>query len=185
METSGLCWVEITTASMRFGTLPTYSTLTWLLPSGRRKSSMPSRRAVGKALHQLVRHHDRQRHQLGRFVAGEAEHQPLVARAARIHAHRDVGRLRLDQVVHAAGVAIEPVGGVVVADVLDGAARDPRHVHVGLGGDLAGHDAGAGGDQDFARHAPRWVVRQHGVQNARRKSGRRSYPGGLPSRIPT
>ena len=46
MLTSGLCWVEMTTASMRFGVLPTYSTLTWLLPSGRRKSRMPSRRAV-------------------------------------------------------------------------------------------------------------------------------------------
>ena len=46
VETSGLCCVEITTASMRIGLLPTYSTLTWLLPSGRRKLSTPSRRAV-------------------------------------------------------------------------------------------------------------------------------------------
>ena len=44
VETSALCWVEITTASMRFGTPPTYSTLTWLLPSGRRKSRTPWRR---------------------------------------------------------------------------------------------------------------------------------------------
>ncbi len=34
--TSSSCCVEITTASMRLGLLPTYSTLTWLLPSGRR-----------------------------------------------------------------------------------------------------------------------------------------------------
>ena len=44
VEMSGLCCVEMTTASMRLGVLSTYSTLTWLLPSGRRKSRMPSRR---------------------------------------------------------------------------------------------------------------------------------------------
>ena len=60
---------------------------------------------LGKPPHQLVRHHDGQRHQLGRFVAGVAEHQALVAGAAGIHAHGDIGRLRLDQVEHAAGVA--------------------------------------------------------------------------------
>ena len=59
---------------------------------------------VGKPLHQLVRHHDGQRHQLGGLVAGVAEHQALVAGAAGVHAHGDIGRLRLDQVVHAAGV---------------------------------------------------------------------------------
>ena len=117
-----------------------------------------------KPPHQLVRHHDGQRHQLGRFVAGEAEHHALVAGAAGIHAHGDIGRLRLDQVVHAAGVAIESVAGVVVADVLDGAARDARNVHVGRGGDFAGHDAGAGGHQHLARHAAGGIVRQDRVQ---------------------
>ncbi len=44
VEISSLCCVETTTASMRLGVLPTYSTLTWLLPSGRRKSRAPWRR---------------------------------------------------------------------------------------------------------------------------------------------
>ena len=39
------CWQETTTASMRFGTCPRYSTDTWLLPSGRSQSSSPDRRA--------------------------------------------------------------------------------------------------------------------------------------------
>ena len=52
------------------------------------------------ALHQAVRVVDRHRHQLRRLVAGEAEHQALVARAlleieplAFVHALRDVRRL--------------------------------------------------------------------------------------------
>ncbi len=43
--TSGLCWLETTTASTRTGLLPSYSTVTCDLPSGRRYSRTPSRRA--------------------------------------------------------------------------------------------------------------------------------------------
>jgi hypothetical protein len=44
VETSSLCWVETTTASIRLGFPPTYSTLTCDFPSGRRKSSVRARR---------------------------------------------------------------------------------------------------------------------------------------------
>ncbi len=47
--------------------------------------------------HQLMREHDRQRHQLERLAAREAEHQTLVACSAGIDALRDVGRLRIDR----------------------------------------------------------------------------------------
>ena len=30
------CWAEMMTASMRAGRVPSYSTVTWLFPSGRR-----------------------------------------------------------------------------------------------------------------------------------------------------
>src|SRR6476646_8510511 len=90
--TSGLCWLEMTTASMRIGLMPSYSTVTWDLPSGRRYSSEPSRRQ-----------HDRERHELVGLVAGVAEHQALVAGAARVHAHRDVRRLAVDGREHGAG----------------------------------------------------------------------------------
>ena len=36
LVTSGLCWVETTIASMRSGLLPSYSTVTCDLPSGRK-----------------------------------------------------------------------------------------------------------------------------------------------------
>jgi hypothetical protein len=39
-----------------------------------------------------------------------------------------------------------------------------RNVHVSRGGDLAGHDADAGGDQHLAGHAAGRIVRQDGVQ---------------------
>jgi hypothetical protein len=93
------------------------------------------------------------------------KHHALIARAAGIHAHRDIGRLRLDQIMYAAGIGIESVGGVVVSDVFDGAARDARNVHVSLGGDLAGHDASAGSDQNLAGHAAGGVVGKNGVQH--------------------
>src|SRR5262249_4634650 len=79
--------------------------------------------------------------------------------------HGDIGRLRLDQVVDAAGVGVKAVRRVVVADVVDGAAGDARHVDVGRGGDLTGDDAGAGGDEDFAGHAARGVFGEHGVED--------------------
>ena len=34
-DTSGACWVETTTVSTRTGVAPSYSTVTWLLASGR------------------------------------------------------------------------------------------------------------------------------------------------------
>ena len=45
MGTSGLCWVETTTAGIR-STAPfsPYWTVTWLLPSGRSQSTRPSLR---------------------------------------------------------------------------------------------------------------------------------------------
>ena len=71
--------------------------VTWHLPSGRRHGSFLVRRISLSCSHQLVGQHDRQRHQFFGLVAGIAEHQALVAGAAGVHAHGDVGRLRLNQ----------------------------------------------------------------------------------------
>ena len=86
--------------------------------------------------HELVRQRDRQRHQLRRLAAREAEHQTLIAGAAGIDALRDVGRLRIDRRNHRAGLAVEAVLRARVADFFDGIAYDRRKVDVGLGGDL-------------------------------------------------
>ena len=78
---SAACWVETTTVSRRTGLSPSYSMVTWVLPSGRRYGIVPSLRTVGQPLGEPVRERDRQRHQLGGLVAGVAEHQALVAGA--------------------------------------------------------------------------------------------------------
>ena len=132
VEILSSCCVETTTASMRLGLPSTYSTLTWLLPSGRRKSSRLARRTslncctslcaimIGSGINSLV------------SSQAIAEHQALVARAARVHAHGDIGRLALDGVENPAGLAVEAHGGIGVADVVNHAAHQARHVHIGI-----------------------------------------------------
>jgi len=117
-----------------------YSTVTWLLASGRANGMAPLFAHLGVVLHQAVRQVDRQRHQGVGFLAREAEHHALVAGAAGVHAHGDVRRL-LVQVTHdLAGVGGEADGWVHVADLADDVADeavDGRAAEVGVGGDLA------------------------------------------------
>jgi hypothetical protein len=120
---------------------------------------------VAQLPHQLVGHHDGERHQLGSFVACVAEHHALVARAARVHPHGNVRRLRLDDVQHAAGLVVEAEGGVRVAHVLDGFPRQARYVDVALGGDFARHHADSGGDQSLAGHSAVGILLQHRIEN--------------------
>jgi hypothetical protein len=98
-------------------------------------------------------------------AAGETEHQALIARAAGVDAYRNIGRLRLNQVVYAAGVAIEAIRGIVIAHILDGSTSDARHIHVRGGRDFTRDNTGASGHQHLAGHAARGVVRQHRIQH--------------------
>ena len=99
---------------------------------------------LGQPAGHPVGERDRQRHQLGRLAAGEAEHHPLVAGAElerrrgvvadlerRVDALGDVGRLLLDRDERAAGQVVEAVVGPRVADVADGVADDRLEVDVG------------------------------------------------------
>ena len=81
MATSGVCCVETTTVSIRTGRWPSYSTVTWLLLSGRSQATSLAIAGRGQPVEDAVGQGDRQRHQLGRVVAGIAEHQALVAGA--------------------------------------------------------------------------------------------------------
>ena len=106
-------------------------------------------------------------------VAGVAEHQALVAGAdvlARggvvVHAHGDVGRLFVDGDQHRAVVGADAHVGVGVADVADHFADDLLHVDRGLGRDLAGDDAQAGGDHRLAGDAAHRVLGEQGVEHA-------------------
>ena len=91
--------------------------------------SATSRRSASAA-REAVREQDRHRHQLVGLVARVAEHHPLVAGAAGVDAHRDVGRLAVDRADHRAGLRVEAERRVGVADALDRLAHDVGHVHV-------------------------------------------------------
>ena len=67
--------------SNRRGLPSTYSMVTWVLPSGRRYGHGAVLAYHAQPLGEPVRQRDRQRHELRRLVAGEPEHQALIARA--------------------------------------------------------------------------------------------------------
>ena len=136
---------------------------------------------LGEPLADLVREHDRQRHQLGRLARRVAEHHPLVARAelvqrivvARVVLHLvrgvdalgDVRRLLVDRDDDAAGDGVEAPLRVRVADLLELRARGPRDVDVRLRRDLAGDDDEPGRDQRLAGDPPVDVVAKDGVEH--------------------
>ncbi len=83
-----------------------------------------------------------------------------------IHALGDVGRLLVDRVDDRARVTVEAVERVVVADLAHRLTRDFLDVHVGVRGDLTGHDDQAGVDQRLAGNATVGIVGEHGVEHA-------------------
>ena len=119
----------------------------------------------GQLAAELVGQRDGRGHQLGSFVRGVAEHHALVAGAARVHALRDVARLLVDGRYHGAGVGVEAVESVVVADGGDDAANQTLEIDVGLGGDLAGNDHQSGGRQRLGGDAAVRVLLQAGIEN--------------------
>ncbi len=128
---------------------------------------------VGQLLRQLVRRHDRQRHQLRRFVAGVAEHHSLVAGALlvagvdalAVHALRDVRGLLLERDENAAGLPVEAHLGAAVADVLHDTADDLRDVDARRRGHLAGDHHESGLRQRLAGDARALVVLDQRVQD--------------------
>lgn len=100
---------------------------------------------------ELVSKHDGQGHELLSLVGGVTEHDTLITgtvilEGAVVKALRDIRGLLLDGDEDVAGLVVEALGGVIVANLLDGVADDTLVVELGLGGDLAeDHDhAGLG-----------------------------------------
>ena len=134
----------------------------------------------GELLGEPVGQVDRQRHQLGGVGAGEAEHEALVAGALTVQrvagaldpllegvvdALGDVRGLPADRDLHATGLAVEALLGVVVADLEHHAADDVHHLGVALGGDLAGDVHLAGGEQGLDGDAGPGVLAQEVVED--------------------
>src|SRR5208283_1271493 len=119
----------------------------------------------GEALRQAVGQLDGHGHQFFGFVAGEAEHEALVAGTPGVHAHGDVRRLALDGAHHRAGVRVKTEERIVVADLLDRFANKLVVVHVRGGGNFSGNDHQTCRDQRLARHATFGVLAHHFIQH--------------------
>jgi hypothetical protein len=120
---------------------------------------------VGGRAHDLVRVQDRRGHQLGGVPAGVAEHHPLVAGAAGVHTLGDVRGLIMDGAEHRAGLVVDPVRGVVVADRLEHPPGRPLDVDVRPRRDLAAHEHHPRRHEAFARHARGRVAADRLVEN--------------------
>src|SRR5579859_816572 len=129
---------------------------------------------------QLVREHDRQRHELGRVTARVAEHQPLVAGALPVElvgalalavlervvdALGDVRGLGADRDRDAAGRPVVTLGRGVVADLEDLVPDDAGNVDIGRGGDLARDVHLVVYDHCYHRDPAARVVLDHRVQD--------------------
>src|SRR5262249_23417834 len=93
------------------------------------------------------------------------KHHPLVAGTAGVDAHGDVAGLLVDAGDDGAGIGIESVEGVVVADGGDFSADQRLEIDVGLGGDFAGDDDQAGRGQGLAGDATGGIFSQAGVKD--------------------
>lgn len=98
---------------------------------------------VGQCLHDLVREHEGDRHQLGSFVGCVAEHGALVscsefvALFAFVHSVGDVRTLLVDAHLELQSRRVHAFVDVVVPDLLDLLTHDFFLVYLGFGGDFA------------------------------------------------
>ena len=112
--------------------------------------------------------HHRHGHVFGRFIAGIAHHNALIASAEgvivliffqfRLDRSCNVGTLLMD-------VAVDLVFLGVVANVPQGVAGNVEHIRHGSGGDFTRHDDMPTGRHDLAGHAAGRIVFQTFVQN--------------------
>ena len=113
----------------------------------------------------------RERHELGRLVAGVAEHHTLVAGAlvflgGAVYALGDVGALLVHCGEDGAGIGVEAVLAFRVADAADGAADDALDVDPGVaGGDFAAYDGQARADEGFTGDVGRRVLPQEIIED--------------------
>ena len=131
-----------------------------------------------------MRKHDWRRHQLRGFIAGEPEHQPLVAGAlfrmafafglGRIYALGDIRALTGNNVLNPDFICMKDVVVVDVSDLAHGITDDLIDRHHGfkrspLGqvwdGDLAADDNGIALGKGFAGDAAGSIATEAGVEN--------------------
>ena len=120
----------------------------------------------GEPADELVREHDRQRHQLIGFGTRIAKHQSLIAGAAGVDALSDITRLFVNRRQHRTGFIVEPVLRARVSDVLDYVAHDFLKIDVTAGGNFAGDNRESRRDQCLARDPGDRVLRENRIEDA-------------------
>jgi hypothetical protein len=138
---------------------------------------------LGQPAGELVRQHDRHRHQLGGLPAREPEHEALVTGALAVQfvelagalalavleslrdALGDIRGLGADRHRHPAGCPVVTLDRGVVPDLQDLLPDDAGNVDVGLRGHLAGHVHLASGDQGLHSNMTARVVLDHRVED--------------------
>src|SRR6185369_9740247 len=88
------------------------------------------------------------------------------AGTARVDAHSDIAGLLVDGRYDGAGIRIESVERIVIANGLNDAADQGLEIDVGFGGNFAGDDNQSGGGESFARDAAHRVFAQAGIENS-------------------
>ena len=142
------------------------------LPIGSQIGENPLFTHLRQPLHQIMRQHNRHRHQLLRLPAREAKHHPLIPRALLLvqpvafrHALRNIRRLLVYAGQHRARGTIESILRPGISDLLDRTPHQLRNIHVARRGDLSGHQRHPGGDQRLTRHPAIRVLSQHRIQD--------------------
>ena len=125
----------------------------------------PALTHFGQFVAELVGQRDRRGHQFWVLVGREAEHHALVAGSARVHTHGDIPRLLVDAGDDGAGIGVEAIESVIVADGRDDSTHQGLEVDVGLGCDLTGNDYQASGGKSFGGYTAEWILRQAGVED--------------------
>ncbi len=120
---------------------------------------------MGVLSDELMAEHDRQRHKLFGFFAGEPEHHALVPCAFFVDTLGDIWGLLVDRDHNGAGLGIEAHIAVVVSDVSDDASDNFGDIDIPLGGHFARDDGHARRDHRFNRDAGEWVIGEHRVED--------------------
>src|SRR6476660_7983432 len=122
-----------------------------------------------------MRKRNRCRHQLWRFIAGEAEHQPLIASAlfrstlsfcrSLIDSLFDIARLLAHLTNDPARIGVKNAISVDISDVADAGAYTLLKVKLRVAGYFAGDDDEIAFGECFASHATQRVLFKTSVEN--------------------